>query len=560
MKTTFTLTKKLSIILFSAVLLLLNINAKAQCTASFVAYDSLGYVYFDNQSTGLGAGVTCTWTFGDGSTETTIGDTTHLYNHSGFYMVCLTISNFLGTCNDSFCDTVFVNTNSTGGMCLGFVNPYFIATDSLMYGIFNNTPIGSGHVYHWDFGDGTTSSVVGSTTHNYASNGNYTVCLTVYETGGAFDSCQYCSNISIGNCYSSFIAYDSAGTVYFQNTSVGSGITSTWQFGDGTSGVSIGDITHTYSFPGFYIVSLTISDGGTCNNTYHDTIFIPTASGGGSTACLGVVNPYFNAYPSMSSGVFYNTPSSSSGQVYHWDFGDGTTSSIIGSTSHNYTSNGTYTVCLTVYEIGGSFDSCQYCTSLTINNTPSPCDASFTIVQDSSNLFNYFIYVNNPISGPAGYYWNFGDGTTSTLQYPSHTYPSSGPYYICLTLADSSSMFWCVNTYCDSLEAGRSSTPITINVIPTGINESVNLISSFENYPNPFSENTTITYTLSKQENVELCVFDLLGNKVSSIESGNKNAGTHTINWNAENLNQGMYLLQLKAGNNSSTKKVIINK
>lgn len=395
MKTISTLRKKLSIILFPAVLLLLNTNAKAQCTASFVAYDSLGYVYFNNQSSGMGTGITSSWSFGDGSFGTSTGDITHYYTTSGIYYVCLTISNFLGTCNDTYCDTLYINTTPGGGsgMCLGVVNPYFTATDSLTYGVFSNTPTGTGVVYHWDFGDGSTSNVVGSTTHNYSSNGTYLVCLNVYETGGSYDSCAYCNYITIG---------------------------------------------------------------------------------------------------------------------------------------------------------GGS---------------AGPCDASFTIVQDSSNQFNYFIYLNNPSSTTLSYFWNFGDGTSSTLQYPSHTYPSSGPYYICLTIADSvPALGLCTATYCDSLEAGRTSTPITINVIPAGITNLANSINTFENYPNPFSDNTTITYTLSKQENVELCVFDLLGNKVSSIESGNKNAGSHTVVWNAESLNQGMYLLQLKAGGNSSTKKIIINK
>ncbi len=395
MKTTSTLIKKLSIILLTTVLFMLNTNTKAQCTASFIAYDSLGYVYFNNQSSGLGTGVTCNWSFGDGSFGTSTGDISHYYTSSGYYYVCLTISNFLGTCNDTYCDTLHISTTPGGGsgMCLGVVNPYFTATDSLGYGIFSNSPTGTGVVYHWDFGDGTTSNMVGNTTHNYATSGTYLVCLNVYETGGSYDSCSFCNYVTIG---------------------------------------------------------------------------------------------------------------------------------------------------------GGS---------------PNPCDASFTIVQDSSNLFNYFIYINNPIGSSAGYYWNFGDGTSSSLQYPSHTYPSTGPYLICLTITDSiPTLGTCTSTFCDSLEAGRSSTPITINVIPTGINEITSTINSFENYPNPFSENTTITYTLSKQESVELSVFDLLGNKVSSIESGNKNAGTHTISWNAENLNQGLYLLWLKAGNNSSTKKIIINK
>ncbi len=431
---------------------------------------------------------------------------------------------------------------------------------------FSNTSTsGSGYFYYWSFGDGASSTSANPGTYTYASSGAYNVCLTIYDSLGMFDSIlgcynTYCDTVSVINgsgsstCNASFIPYDSAGYVYFYNTSIGSGITSTWDFDDGTTGTSTGDIAHLYSSPGAYVVCLTISNFlGTCVQTYCDSVIVGNGTSG---SCMGVVNPYFTSADSAGYTNFYNTPTGSS-PVYFWDFGDGTSSFDVGNTTHIYSSNGTYMVCLTVYETAGGMDSCQYCNYVTVGTTPS-CNASFFIVQDSTNLYNYNLYNTSSSSGSTSYFWDFGDGTSSTLQYPSHTYASTSPVQICLTISDG---VICTATYCDSIDPGHMpSSVFTINVLPLGIQEQVNTISLLENYPNPFAENTTINYSILKGGQVELSIFDLLGNKAAVVESSNKSAGKYSINFNSENLSEGMYLLQLKINNDALTKKIIIRK
>jgi PKD repeat protein len=429
---------------------------------------------------------------------------------------------------------------------------------------FTSTSSGSTLLFSsWDFGDGT-SSTNGSPSHVYAVSGTYTACLTIYDT---LSTCSdsICHTFSVTNtspppavCSANFVAYDSLSYGYFLNTSTGTGLTSAWTFGDGTSGTSTGNTTHLYPGPGTYNVCLTVTNAlGTCTDTYCDTIRINTAG-----MCLGSVNTYFTATDSMGYGVFNNTPTGT-GPVYFWDFGDGTASSDVGNTTHYYGSPGTYSVCLTVYETGGTYDSCTYCSYVTIGGggTSGPCDPTFTIVQDTSNLFNYFVYNNSTGTPTMTYLWDFGDGTTSTLQYPTHTYLSSGPYYLCLTVSDSTPMITCTATFCDSLAAGHASAPITVTVVntATGIAENA-VVSSLENYPNPFSGSTTISYAITKDATVEITIMDLIGNKVASIETGKKSAGSYTAEWNAENLSSGMYLLQMKTDNQISTKKIILNK
>lgn len=433
---------------------------------------------------------------------------------------------------------------------------------------FTNASSGgtSGTSYFWSFGDGTGGSYAGSFTHNFTSTGTYTVCMTMNDSLATCND-SVCIAISVtnsgpaGGCNASFIPYDSMGYGYFYNNSTGTSITSTWDFGDGNVGTSTGDITHLYATPGTYWVCLTINNGFLgCSDGYCDSIVIGSSASG---SCLGIVDASFGASTSGLTASFNNTPTGP-GQVYNWDFGDGSSSPTPGNVIHTYGANGTYMVCLTVYTTTGTADSCQYCSYVTVSSggVSGLCDATFNIVQDSSNAFNYFVYPNFASGSTYSYLWDFGDGTTSSLQYPAHTYADTIDYVLCLTVTNSAPMFGCSATYCDTILAGRaSSTGITIQVLnaTTGINEST-IATVLENYPNPFSSSTTINYTIAKDATIELSVIDLLGNTVANIESGNKSAGSHAAVWNAEGVAEGMYLLQMKTNNQVTTKKIVLSK
>ena len=81
-----------------------------------------------------------------------------------------------------------------------------------------------------------------------------------------------------------------------------------------------------------------------------------------------------------------------------------------------------------------------------------------------------------------------------------------------------------------------------------------------QNYPNPFSDYTTINYTIRKDATVSVSILDLLGNTVSELENGNQVSGEHTTSFYSSTVAEGMYLLQLKVDNTIKTKKIIVSK
>ena len=81
-----------------------------------------------------------------------------------------------------------------------------------------------------------------------------------------------------------------------------------------------------------------------------------------------------------------------------------------------------------------------------------------------------------------------------------------------------------------------------------------------QNYPNPFNPATKIRYSIPQSANVELKVFDILGNKIETLVYEQKPTGTYEVTWYAENLPSGVYFYQLRAGSFIETKKMLLLK
>jgi hypothetical protein len=142
--------------------------------------------------------------------------------------------------------------------------------------------------------------------------------------------------------------------------------------------------------------------------------------------------------------------------LYLWNFGDGTTSTLqnpIHTFAYNPSTANVYNVCLTmkvVNALGTVICTDYYCQSITVGNSGNACSNSFTFTHQNLNYaFSGIINSGNPTT----YNWNFGDGTTATGQYVTHTFtqPAAGSigYTVCLiTITSNNNGTVCTDTTC----------------------------------------------------------------------------------------------------------------
>ena len=99
-----------------------------------------------------------------------------------------------------------------------------------------------------------------------------------------------------------------------------------------------------------------------------------------------------------------------------------------------------------------------------------------------------------------------------------------------------------------------------IMVVDTEDLETPHTFALDQNYPNPFNPVTTIAYTLPEALEVELTVYNVLGQRVATLVNTFQTAGQHLVQFDASGLASGMYLYRIKAGKDVSVKKMLLIK
>jgi hypothetical protein len=93
----------------------------------------------------------------------------------------------------------------------------------------------------------------------------------------------------------------------------------------------------------------------------------------------------------------------------------------------------------------------------------------------------------------------------------------------------------------------------------TGVSQSGEVPNKFEleqNYPNPFNPSTQISYNVPRESFVSLKVFNLMGQEVATLVSGNQTAGKYTVPFDASHVSSGIYMYRLQAGSSVEVKRM----
>jgi PKD repeat protein len=252
--------------------------------------------------------------------------------------------------------------------------------------------------------------------------------------------------------YSAYVTPPMPGTtIYFTDQSLGTPTSWQWNFGDGLSS-TLQSPTHNYTSAEDYDITLTVTNAAGSTSSLTKQIHVapaptPTPSPKPVTPVMPVGNPPHADFSVNLQTALVHDPVSfqdlSTGipTSWHWDFGDGTTSTEQ-NPMHSYERVGTYTVKLTVSNTYGD-DTTIKQDLLKINPFVKPI-AKFEIdgVTISNGPINavtgHFLQFHDLSENTAtSWFWDFGDGSTSTEQNPTHSYAQEGNYTVILTASNS---------------------------------------------------------------------------------------------------------------------------
>lgn len=409
---------------------------------------------------------------------------------------------------------------------------------------------GGNATFTWDFGDGTTGSGQ-QATHAYIGNGavtTYRVCLTMTNS---FLNCNFstCDSILVpnnatGGCIT-YVSYTNQDSLYtFSTTNSGvSPFTYNWTVGGQTVGTT-GNI---------FLVIDTLSPG----NYLTVCVDVTDSSGCVSSACAdvynsnnGACNTYLTYTNQDSAYTFFTSNTGTGPYAYQWYYNN----TVLDTTS-------TVTLVIDTSLIGATYDVCVYVTDangcvssgcITISRPDTsgggvPCQAYFVIYPDSSNGGQGYYYGYNMSTGNGilnqNMLWDFGDGSTSTDPYPTHTYAAPGNYIVCLMVGVAGTS--CYDTYCDSSfyvfkTDGGLMTHLDI-LGPTGIRKLAE-DPALRLFPNPIKDELN-WLPQNKEEQVK--IFDISGKKVFETRTADNKI-------NLAKLSAGMYFIEFNTGSHTA--------
>jgi PKD repeat protein len=344
------------------------------------------------------------WDFGDGSASVSTQNAAHTFATNGSYNVCLAIANSYGY--DTMCKTVNVYSVPP-------VADFSMDSTADPQIVFYDQTSNIATNWYWDFDDLGATSTVKNPTHAFILNGHHQVCMKVTNNGGADSICKsiYITNAPPVADFSIDSTNDPV--IQFTGSALNNPTSWHWDFGDGSTSSLISP-SHSYSFNGTYNVCLIISN-----------------SIGADTICKSVVVSHIKPVADFSMDTvldprirFYDQ-SLNGPYAWYWDFGDNNAASTLPNATYIYPENGDYTVCLKATNNGGNDSICKI---VTIRNVAPVSVFTYDDSQDPQIQFT-----DASLKKPTSWYWDFGNGDTSTAQNPLYRFPVNGSFNVCLT-------------------------------------------------------------------------------------------------------------------------------
>lgn len=169
------------------------------------------------------------------------------------------------------------------------------------------------------------------------------------------------------------------------------------------------------------------------------------------------------------------------------------------------------------------------------------CVADFTWVDS----LGYVFFIGNSSLGNNGvYFWDFGDASYSTQQYPSHNYNGPGVYQVCLTVMDT------MGNYCDS-------TCHTVSVNSVSVNEKTN-VTGLSLAPNPSDENAMLSFTMLTSGKASISVYDVTGREIKEPVQLQFSSGKQQVAINTQSFATGIYFIQIIVNDQAVKTKLIV--
>lgn len=405
-------------------------------------------VFTDGSTPGSGTIASWVWNFGDGTAEQTLvppsqGDITHVFANAGTYGVTLKVTNSNG-CWDTVSHLVTRSSCITAAFTQ--VTPQG-CSDSPVRFTDNSSPVGQINQWHWLFGDGRDTvytTYAHTITHSYGSSGSYPVTLIIRAgvSGQTFtDTARRMVTISRSpqaGFLSGGVCLNAVSLFKDQSNGYGTAISMwRWSFGDPASGVnnssSLKDPTHHYTKAGRYTVSLVVVNSNGCRDSISKVASVhalPDARFINTLACSDNPTYFFDQSVAIDTSI----------AGWHWNFGVPQTSrdsSTQKDPVYEYKKAGNYDVQLTVRDNNGCYDTVD--STVTVNPTPL---AAFMVIDNVSNMTGK-IQLRNKSEGADSYYWDLGNGYTTTEENPVMLYKDEGIFTIMLI---SSNHFGCADT------------------------------------------------------------------------------------------------------------------